>query len=230
MGRHRRTRWPLMAVKPSAFLMRPSAPDGHAIVIAAGTLAYVWRFEATTAPKILRGHDKSIANATFSPDGTLVLTASDDGTARLWDVVGRRKPRGPSWTHRPRVHRGLLRRRHACAHSVGRRHRAGVEHELRVRLHLILRGHQGYVMSAAFSRDGSRVISTGADRTARIWDISAAGNNVLATFQGNSLRSASVDPGGRLMARHDPHRWHGAPAADRRQRRYTEHSAGTKAR
>nr|WP_238613456.1 WD40 repeat domain-containing protein [Candidatus Oscillochloris fontis] len=34
----------------------------------------------------LRGHTGSVNSAAFSPDGTRILTASNDGTARLWPV------------------------------------------------------------------------------------------------------------------------------------------------
>ena len=33
-------------------------------------------------------HQASVRNASFSPDGQLILTASDDNTARLWDIKG----------------------------------------------------------------------------------------------------------------------------------------------
>ena len=35
---------------------------------------------------VLRGHDNWVHSAAFSPDGTRVVTASYDKTARLWDV------------------------------------------------------------------------------------------------------------------------------------------------
>jgi WD40 repeat protein len=34
----------------------------------------------------LIGHDESVEGAEFSPDGKRIITASRDGTARLWDT------------------------------------------------------------------------------------------------------------------------------------------------
>ncbi|MBA2306186.1 MAG: hypothetical protein H0W08_26655 [Acidobacteria bacterium] len=36
----------------------------------------------------LRGHTGRVFTATFSPDSSRVLTASEDGTARVWSVAG----------------------------------------------------------------------------------------------------------------------------------------------
>ena len=40
-------------------------------------------FECTT---VLEGHEGEISKAVFNPQGTKVLSASFDRTARLWDV------------------------------------------------------------------------------------------------------------------------------------------------
>ncbi len=37
---------------------------------------------------VLRGHDAAVTSAAFSPDGSHVVTASRDGTARYWRVTG----------------------------------------------------------------------------------------------------------------------------------------------
>jgi hypothetical protein len=36
---------------------------------------------------VLAGHESGVAHATWSPDGERILTASWDGTARVWDVA-----------------------------------------------------------------------------------------------------------------------------------------------
>ena len=45
----------------------------------------------------------------------------------------------------------------------------------------VLRGHSDLVYAARFNRDGSRVVSAAADRTARIWDIAAGTRSCCRT-------------------------------------------------
>ncbi|HEU4418892.1 MAG TPA: hypothetical protein VFT55_08125 [Planctomycetota bacterium] len=47
----------------------------------------VWDVTTGKETTILRGHEDCVRSASFSPDGTRVLTASLDNTARLWDTV-----------------------------------------------------------------------------------------------------------------------------------------------
>jgi WD40 repeat protein len=35
---------------------------------------------------VLRGHDHAVVSAAFSPDGSRIVTASWDKTARIWDL------------------------------------------------------------------------------------------------------------------------------------------------
>ena len=44
-------------------------------------------FDGSRELQILRGHEKRVNSASFSPDGARLVTASWDGTARLWDAV-----------------------------------------------------------------------------------------------------------------------------------------------
>ncbi len=69
-----------------------AADDGH-------TRAHVWRAGTGELKAVLRGHRDSVRWVGFSPDGELLGTASEDGTARVWDVsdlLSKRRPRARS--------------------------------------------------------------------------------------------------------------------------------------
>ena len=46
--------------------------------------AKVWDAASGTEVLTLKGHREVILSAVFSPDGRSIVTASDDGTARIW--------------------------------------------------------------------------------------------------------------------------------------------------
>ena len=56
-------------------------------------LLYLWDLRQRREVQRLAGHDGPIASVTFSPDGGLLLSASRDGTARLWETVSGREVR-----------------------------------------------------------------------------------------------------------------------------------------
>src|SRR5262249_2591524 len=49
----------------------------------------ITEFDAASAKEIgvLRGHESLVHSAAFSPDGSRIVTASYDGTARIWDAA-----------------------------------------------------------------------------------------------------------------------------------------------
>ena len=67
----------------------------------------------------------------------------------------------------------------------------------------MLRGHEGPVVSAAFSPDGTRVVTASGDmltasedRTARVWNIDGTGEPVVLRGHEGSVRSAVFSPDG----------------------------------
>jgi WD40 repeat protein len=52
----------------------------------------VWRADGQGEPVVLRGHEKDVESAAFSPDGKWVVTASGDSAARVWRADGQGEP------------------------------------------------------------------------------------------------------------------------------------------
>ena len=208
------------------------SPDGTRVVTASddGT-ARIWDAASGEEVTLLRGHSGWVVSAAFSSDGTRVVTASYDGTARIWDAASGkelarlRRPHRAGSTRPPsaptapassppattappasgtppaanscaRACDGQLGRlqpgRHPRRHRQPRRNRPHLgRRQRRTRSRPRLDGN-----SAAFSPDGTRVVTASHDGTARIWD--AASGKELALLRGhtNEVASAAFSPDG----------------------------------
>ena len=63
------------------------SPSGAEIVTASGeTTAAVVSFATGETLRVFRGHTSYVRTALFTPDGSKVITGSDDKTVRVWPI------------------------------------------------------------------------------------------------------------------------------------------------
>jgi WD40 repeat protein len=136
---------------------------------AAAALQQAWLRNRETA---LAGHSGYILSASFSPDGTHVVTASADGTARVWDLRGERPSFVAFKGHKALVKSALFSPDGTHVVTASADGTARVSDLRGARPNFVaLEGHKALVESASFSRDGTHVFTTSSDGTARVWDL-----------------------------------------------------------
>jgi len=139
-------------------------------------------------------HQGAVVSATFSPDGTRVVTGSLDGTAQIWDAVTG-KPLSPPLQHKDGVE--------SAAFSLDGTRVVTASADKTARVWDAVTGsllcqplqHQDAVVRAAFSRDGTRIVTASKDKTARVWN-AATGKQLALLRHQEAVLNAAFNPEG----------------------------------
>ncbi|GAA4005184.1 WD40 repeat domain-containing protein [Allokutzneria multivorans] len=157
----------------------------------------------TTFSTALPGHSGAIRSIASSGDGSLLATAGEDGTVRLWNAVSREAWGQPLTGRGDAVLAVALSRdgRVLAASGPGRAIRLwdtrDASHPKPVGAQL--EGHLDTINSIALTPDGRTLVSAG--ETTRIWDLSAPAP-VSRELHGHTgiVRAVAVSTDGRLLA------------------------------
>ncbi|WP_437937379.1 WD40 repeat domain-containing protein [Sorangium sp. So ce341] len=132
-------------------------------------------------------------------DDARVVTASEDGSARVWDgATGGRIVELPG--HAAPVLFVTVSRDARLLVTTSRDAKARVfriERDGSIPLHATLEGHTREVVHAAVRRDGKRVATASSDRTARLWNIESAprkGEEVVLSGHAGAVTSVAFHP------------------------------------
>ena len=163
----------------------------------------------TARCSIYDGHSGSVTAAGFSPDGTRIVSGSDDNTLKLWDA------HSGTCLMTLSGHSGSVT---AAGFSPdGTRIVSGSEDNT-LKLWdahsgtclMTLSGHSDWVYAAGFSPDGTRIVSGSFDNTLRLWDAHSGTCLItMANLPDNETASWSEKELKLLSASKDAWRWIG---------------------
>jgi WD40 repeat protein/serine/threonine protein kinase len=184
------------------------SPDGSRVVTASDDrTARVWDAATSKPLSLPLAHQGAVRSAAFSSDGNRVVTASDDKTARVWDATTG-KPLAP-----PLMHQAAVR---SAAFSPDGSRVITASGDQTARVWDVATGkplgpplapeHKKYanfftsygnlMWSAAFSPDGSRVVTMDGDKIVRVWDAATGKPLGLPLAHQGAVGSAAFSPDG----------------------------------
>lgn len=179
------------------------SPDGALLLTAAADksersqdrTAKVWSAELLASLPRAQKDAGFFHTASMSADGSLIVAAYDDSTARLRRGDGAGEPvifKGDegwvaSASLSPRGDRVVT----ASFDKTARVWSADGKGEP-----VVLKGHEAEVRFATVSPDGARVVTLSDDRTARVWSADGSGEPVVLRGHEDWLTSAAISPDG----------------------------------
>ena len=164
----------------------------------------LWNATTGDLKKTLTGHDGYVSSLSFSPDGRLLASGSQDGTVRLWDALTGEQQRELAHQAVSSVSFSPDGQTLASGRNLDRniylwdvikgelKQKLGNQNLMRVQAG---RGHFRHIHSVSFSPDGRTLASGGPDNTIRfLWDVVTGVQNQILIGHAARVYCVSFSP------------------------------------
>src|SRR5919199_3016672 len=152
----------------------------------------------------LEQHNGAVNSVSFSPDGKMIASASDDNTVKLWSIDGKllRTLKG----HTNSLRDSFTARVNSVSFSPDGKRIASASNDKTVKLWSVdgtllrtFTGHTNWVNSVRFSPDGQTIASASADNTIKLWSVNITPLKTLNSHE-QIVTSVSISQDGQAIA------------------------------
>lgn len=177
-------------------------PDGKVLAIAdAESNVTLW--DAASGEKLFAwpAHTTRINALAFSPDGTRLVTASDDYKARVWNILDAKNPHLLTTLELSAEIKSIAFRADGKLLLLGLNNGIARVRDLSTETDTAtLRGHTDTISSVAFSPNGESIATASLDGTAKVWDLKTGKELFTLSGHTNAVTMIAFSPDGKRIA------------------------------
>jgi WD40 repeat protein len=175
------------------------SPDGANVVLAGedGT-ARVYRVGDGSIVREMKGHQGIVTSVAYCPDGSRIVTAGEDRTVLVWDARTGNRLRKLTG-HRADIVRVAV---HPTNGSIVAGNAEGIVTvwDATKPEPTLLLGHVDAVNGLAFSPDGTRLATAGADKVVKLWDTETWQELLALDGHTQTIGCVAFSPDGKRLA------------------------------
>lgn len=142
--------------------------------------------------------DDGVNSAFFNPDGTRVVTASDDGIVRLWDAESGEKL-VDCLGYKVQIYMAVFSPDGKKVAAASKDSTVRVWNVSDGKVESICIGHKDEVLSVMFSPDSKKIVTASKDSTVKIWDVQSGRIQVDYTRHTKQVNMAVFSPDGKSV-------------------------------
>lgn len=175
------------------------SPDGSQIAASGDVAARIFDANSGQLLVTLVGHTSLIDELKFSPDGTRLVTASNDGTAKMWDVATGAELITLSGVHTSGVHCVAFSPDGKFLATGGDDRKVVIWDLATLEPTLILPTQGSTITSIVYSPDGSQITTSSLTDSAYVWDTATGDRRLDLSGHPSGIWDTRFSPDGKLL-------------------------------